>query len=111
MVIPGSGVGTPSVMSPKTIVSMPTMNRLKSPSRQHRLDHAAVEAPDDQAFDDRADDTDRERRNHQYRDPDIDMVMDGDGGAIATHHHELAMRKVDDAHHPEHDGEPEADQR
>ena len=28
MVMPGSGVGTPSVMSPKIMVRMPTMNRL-----------------------------------------------------------------------------------
>ena len=54
---------------------------------------------------------DRDRRNDQDRDPDVDAMMDGDGGAVAAHDHELAMRQVDDAHHPEHDGEAQADQR
>lgn len=74
---------------------------------------------DDQALENDADDPDRDRRDDQDREPDIDTIMHGDGRAVAAHHHELAVRQVDDAHHPElddahhpeHDGKPEADQR
>jgi hypothetical protein len=58
-----------------------------------------------------ADDPDRDRRDGEDREPDIDTVVHGDGRTVAAHHHELAVRQVDDAHHPEHDGKPEADQR
>ena len=51
-----------------------------------------------------------DRRDDEDRDPDIDAVMHGDRRAVAAHHHELAMRQVDDAHHAEHDGKSEADQ-
>ena len=57
-----------------------------------------------------ADDPDRDRRDDQDREPDIDAVVHGDGGTVAAHHHELAVRQVDDAHHPEHDRKSEADQ-
>ena len=66
----------------------------QAPRRQHGLDHAAVELPHDQAFDDGADDADRDRRDDQDRDPDVDAVMDRDRGAVAAHHHELAMRQL-----------------
>ena len=65
---------------------------------------------DDEALENDADDPDRDRRDDQDREPDIDTVMHGDGRTVTAHHHELAMRQVDDAHHAEHDGKPEADQ-
>ena len=82
----------------------------QAPCRQHGLHHATVQLAYDHAFDDGADDADCDRRNNQNRNPDVDAMVDGDGGAVAPHYHELAVRQVDDAHHPEHDGQAQADQ-
>src|SRR5206468_8932111 len=70
----------------------------------------AIEHANDQSLGDHADDADDERRHQQHGHPDVDAMIGGHDGGVAAQHEELAVGQVDDAHHPEDDGEPDADE-
>ncbi len=80
------------------------------PGGEHRVDHAAVEEADQRALDQHADRAHDQRGDHQHGDPDVDPLLRREDRGIAAEHQEFAMREVDDPHHAEDDGEPDADQ-
>ena len=67
--------------------------------------------PDDEPFDHQTDQADNQRCNDEHGDKDIHAQLNCGDGGIAAHHHEFAMRQIDDFHHPEHHGQTSADQR
>jgi hypothetical protein len=96
---------------PKISVTRPDHQQAQAPGREHRVDHPAVQMADHDALDDQADDADDERREHQHREPDVEPGPVAEDRRVAADHHELAVREVDDPHHPEHHREPGAGQR
>ena len=66
---------------------------------------------DDDALDHQPEHADDERREHQHREPDVEPGAVAEDRGVAADHHELAVREVDDPHHPEHHRQPRADQR
>ena len=54
---------------------------------------------------------DDDRRDDQHRDPDAEAKTIGFDGGVAAKHQKLAVRQVDDLHHPEDDRQPHAHQR
>jgi len=82
-----------------------------TPGGEQRVEHAAVEAPDDDTFDQEAE----QRRHHEgERNGDQDAGVQPDAGhhrCVGADHHQLAMSHVDDAHDAVSNGETESDQQ
>ena len=80
------------------------------PSRQHRRDDLAVKPPDDQALGNSADQADHKGGEHEHGDPNIHALTGRHDGGIAAEHDELAMRKINHAHHSEYHRKSQADE-
>ena len=82
----------------------------QAPRRQHDVDHASIKETHDQPLHDQPDDADHDRGDHQHGEVDVDAGLGRGDGRVTAEHHELAVRQVDDAHHPKHDRQSRADQ-
>ena len=66
-----------------------------------------VDALEHPALDEDADEADRQRRREQGE-PEAPGELDGEPARVGAEHVEDPMGEVDDAHEPEHDGQPSA---
>ena len=82
-----------------------------APGGEQRVEHAAVEAPDDDALDHQPE---QRRHDEGERNGDQDAGMQPDArhhGRVGADHHQFAVRHVDDAHDAVSDGETERDEQ
>ena len=76
------------------------------PGDDERPKLAAVEAPDDRAFEQRAEHADYDE-GQDGAEPERNTAVPRDARGVGAHHHQLAMGEVDDVHHAEDDDQAE----
>ena len=85
-------------------------DKAHAPGDDQRPQFPAVEAPDDRRFEHGAENSNRDKSDDR-RQPERRSPAVGRRGGIRSHHHQFAMREVDDVHHAEDDDQPERAQQ